>query len=100
MTHKLREELSLSTAGDLRGELSAALREDGALALDDSAVTTVDLAGLQLLCAAHRSAVLADKPIRFSAGGPGLAIEQAARTAGFHEHVGCIPDCLFRGRPQ
>lgn len=100
MTFKLREELTITTAGDLKAELLGGLGEPGALELDGSGVAAVDLAGLQLLCAAHRSAALANKTIRFIAGGESPVIDQAARTAGFHEHVGCIPGCLWRGRPQ
>jgi hypothetical protein len=52
----------------------------------------VDLAFLQLLCSAHRTAVSAGKLLRLDAGSSPLFLRQLA-AAGFVRHSGCMLDC-------
>lgn len=56
MVVHLPEELTIAEAADLRIRLLAALEGGAPLVLDGGAVADVDAAGLQLLCAARRSA--------------------------------------------
>jgi anti-anti-sigma regulatory factor len=56
MVISLPEELTIAEAADLRVRLLAALEGGGPVVLDGGAVADVDAAGLQLLCAARRSA--------------------------------------------
>lgn len=52
----LAGDLTIDRAGALREELLAALAEPGELVVDLARLGRVDLAGHQLLCAAHRAA--------------------------------------------
>jgi anti-anti-sigma regulatory factor len=89
----LRPELTIGFASEIRGDLAAALRDEGDLTLDGTAVVAVDVTGLQLLVAAQKSAVADGKRIAFEAGRRGEAIESAAATAGFRGE-------LFREVPR
>lgn len=83
-----------------RGELGlqriVKLKEDLGVALDAAAevqlrlvdVSEVDVAFLQLLCSAHRSAVGRDKQLRLVGPLPGPFVE-VVRLAGLSRHVGC-----------
>lgn len=98
MTVKLPEEMSINTAPGTRTSLLAALQAEEALVLDGAAVTTVDLAGLQLLCAAHRSAAQAGKSVTFAEGARSAELDRAAAVGGFHGKPGCSPGCLWQVR--
>jgi hypothetical protein len=96
MRLKLLEDLCITTAAAQRAALLDALGEREPIELDASAVTAVDLAGLQLLCAAHRSAAAAEKPLDFAPDGRSAELDRAAASLGFHHHAGCLPGCLWQ----
>jgi anti-anti-sigma regulatory factor len=98
MRLKLFEDLSIAAAPAQRAALLDALTGREPLEIDASAVTAVDLAGLQLLCAAHRSAAAAAQPITFASDGRSEEIDRAAAVLGFHHHAGCLPGCLWQRR--
>jgi anti-anti-sigma regulatory factor len=80
VTHTLPSSLTLSEVAAEREKLLLAL-ESGDLALDASGVTEVDVAGLQLLESAHRTALARGHALRFVAGGR-AALEPAAAALG------------------
>jgi anti-anti-sigma regulatory factor len=93
MVLKLGSALTLANASEIKQALLSGLHKTKALTLDAGALTDVDVAGLQVLCATHRLAVAQGKTVGFVPGPlPGLAA--AAAAAGFGPGRGCAPDCL------
>lgn len=94
-------DLVLRHIASLKVELQAALAESDQLLLDLSAAGTVDLAFLQLLCSAHRSAVQSNKSFALAGKLP-EDFQRKLKEAGFARHVGCGRDdqrsCLWMGR--
>jgi len=74
--------------------LVAALDGASELQVDLSGVTDIDLTGLQLLCAAHQSAVQVGKWFHISDGG-NMTFRDMAAGAGFQRHVGCARDISY-----
>jgi anti-anti-sigma factor len=72
----IADALDTGTTDALRRDLAEALDREARLAVDLSGVRSCDLAGLQLLHAAHKSAIRLNKPFRISA-----LSEAAAKTA-------------------
>lgn len=91
---RLQGELTVWRAADLREALAAVLAGGGEARIDLGEVTGADAAGLQLLCAAHRSA--AEKGVRLSVN-LGGAVARAAERAGLRPRVGCRAQCLWTG---
>ena len=93
-------EMNIQHATEIKAALLEAFAEAGHLQLDMDKVTEIDLAGLQLLCSAHRASILANKSFT-AAGVGGEMIEAAAVAAGFPRHVGCVQDvnktCIWAG---
>ncbi len=89
-TLKISGGLTISQAGESREKLLAALTGTDELEVDLSALTEVDLSGLQLLCAAHRSAMQLGK--RFRLLGDNEVLAKVVADAGFQRHVGCDMD--------
>ena len=85
----LQGELTIANAEALRQALVAALDECGELDLDGSAVSEVDLAAMQLLCALHRAAVVRGKTVVLRGIEDGCWPETLA-LAGFSRHEGCV----------
>lgn len=85
------------TVGEARA-LQEALIDvlDGAseVQVDLSEVTGMDLSGLQLLCAAHQSAVKGGKWLHITDGGNRELLDIIA-CAGFSRQVGCARDIKF-----
>ena len=63
---EINGELGIFTAAALREQLLDALSSGKEVEVDLSQVTEIDSAGVQLLVAAQREAVLLDKSLRFS----------------------------------
>lgn len=82
MTFPLPPELTIAQAAPLKQRLLDALRTGGPVLLDARAVTAVDAAGLQLLQAAHRSALASGQVLAFADGVRGAVIEKAVEEAG------------------
>ena len=96
-------ELSITTAGALKAALIDGLRGEGRTRLDASHITGVDLAGLQLVCSAHRTYRARNAIFEFAAISD--VVRAAALTAGFEAtHSSCPyrrPDeCLWRQECQ
>ena len=82
MTVELPEELTVARAAELRTLLLAALDCGEALELDATAVAEVDVAGLQVLCAARRSARARDLELTFSRPEGSGVVARGAAAAG------------------
>ena len=85
---KLSGELTVPNAGQSGSALLEALGRLDYLEIDLSLVTAVDIAGLQLLCAAHRTAVIQSKRIVVLSASD--CVDMAANNAGFLRREGCI----------
>jgi anti-anti-sigma regulatory factor len=83
MIVELPKELTIAGAAELKALLLSALDGEGPLELDARAVAEVDVAGLQLLCAASRSARGRGRSVGLAPGPRSPALTQAVATAGF-----------------
>lgn len=75
----------------LRDALIDAFTAGNGVRLDTREVTGIDVAGLQLICSAHRTSMAERK--QFSVEGlENSVIAAAARATGFFRHIGCAQD--------
>ncbi|QWV96002.1 STAS domain-containing protein [Geomonas nitrogeniifigens] len=92
--------VTICEARDFREALLAALEAAPEVRVDVSALTGIDLTGLQLLCSAHQSAVRRGKSLHVFDGG-NATFREAANGAGFQRHTGCPQDracsCIWVG---
>ena len=83
---------------DVRTALIKALIDFDEVALDLQSITNTNLACLQLLCSAHRSAGRLDKQLTFTGPRPEI-LNTIAASAGYLRQVGCRLDkdrtCLW-----
>lgn len=97
---KLTGSVTIAQAAGLKDELVAALAKGCDLRLDVSQVSEIDLTGLQLLEATHRTSVLAGKLFCLEIGG-NRAYLDTVEAAGFRRHMGCKHDtkntCIWVG---
>lgn len=95
----LEGELTLPFAEELKGIFIKALMHADEVFIVFQNVQDVDLSCLQLLCAAHRSAVRLKKHVTFSEG-PTTVMKKAVETAGFAHLKGCTlgseKSCLWK----
>ena len=84
----LPQELTVATAAALQAALTDALAQYPALILDGRAVSAVDVAGLQLLCSAHRTAVSLGKEVQIEGLDQGPWPEMVD-VAGMRRHEAC-----------
>ena len=91
---KLGASLTLANAGEIRETLVAAVAGGDKITVDASAVEEVDLAGLQLICAAHRAAAHGGRALEIA--GRCAALADAIGALGFGRDVGCGEPCLCR----
>jgi anti-anti-sigma regulatory factor len=93
-------EMTIQNAAEIRNALLQAFSDGERLILKMDKVTAVDLAGLQLLCAAHRSSI-ADKKHFSVSGIYNEAIKSVIMDAGFPRRSGCVEDidktCVWTG---
>ena len=82
MTVELPEELTVARAAELRALLLGVLERGEALELDASAVAEADVAGLQVLFAARRSALARGLELTFSQRGRSEVVARVAAAAG------------------
>ncbi|MEI8396682.1 MAG: STAS domain-containing protein [Rhodospirillaceae bacterium] len=82
--------LTIHRAGQMWGEVLGALASCRQLTLDASALEEVDIAGLQLLIAARRSAAAAGKSVRLATP-PNEALLLALYTTGFRSTANAGP---------
>jgi len=96
----LQGDLSVADAEPLRDVLMEAVAAADLVELDLDAVTSIDLATLQLFCSSHRTATISGKKLAFSdCRNPVLA--QARISAGYIHLNGCnlnpTKSCLWVG---
>jgi anti-anti-sigma regulatory factor len=83
--------MTIQNAGEIRNAMLEAFSTGEGLRLELGKITEIDLAGLQLLCAAHRTSMIEQK--YFSIRGiENEAIKSVIRDAGFPRHIGCAQD--------
>lgn len=92
--------MTIPYARELRDHLLAAFEKADTVTADLRGVTEIDIAGIQLLCSAHRSSVLMNKKF-FFVSSPGSAVWEAAEASGQLREVGCVVDvchtCVWTG---
>lgn len=84
--------LTIERIKELRQELAAVIGRAEQVWVDLGAASELDLAGLQLLCSAHRTAASLGKALRLAGPLP-PHLRHTLREAGFIRHVGCARDC-------
>ncbi|HEY1338224.1 MAG TPA: STAS domain-containing protein [Bryobacteraceae bacterium] len=82
-------ELTLATSAGLQRTLLDHLQPGKRTVLDASGIAAVDLAGLQLICSAHRTYVL--REAEFVVSPMSEALKQAARASGFEASRSVCP---------
>jgi anti-anti-sigma factor len=96
----LNGKMTIQYAEEIKKVLQEALANNDRLQLDLEGVSEVDLTGLQLICAAHISAIRLEKQfiVNFSVNEP---IKTIVQDAGFIRHIGCSIDisktCVWAG---
>lgn len=88
MIATLPPELTIAGADALKAALLTALVTGEPVELDGRAVQEVDAAGLQVLCAARRSAAARGVLLAFQKDGRSPALVQAVELAGLAHHAG------------
>jgi len=92
--------MTIQHADEIKKVLLEALAGNDRLQLELEGISEVDLTGLQLICAAHRSAIKLGKRflVNFSVNEP---IKTIVQDAGFIRHIGCSIDisktCVWTG---
>lgn len=81
-------ELTLFTAGALRTALIAAMQLGARLVLRFDGVTSIDIAGLQLICSAHRTYLVHGAVLELSQASE--TVREAVRAAGYRD---CDSEC-------
>ena len=94
---ELDGEVTVRHLDELRDTLLKAMDESNEIVVDANDVNAVDVAVLQLFCAAHKSAVARDKVIKFTRMSAPVA--EVVMDAGFTHDTGCIKElgdpCLW-----
>lgn len=91
MILQLPEELTIAEAARLRERLRAALDGGAPVVLDAAGVAEVDAAGLQLLCAARRSAAARGVPLTLRGRGRSEALARALEVSGLARAPDGVP---------
>ncbi len=87
MIATLPTELTIARAEELKAALQAALATGQPVELDGRAVQEVDVAGLQVLCAARRSALARGGRLTFAPAARSPALIEAIGLAGLSAHT-------------
>jgi anti-anti-sigma factor len=88
----LEGELTIQRANELKSLLLAKLPAGNLIDLDLKRVSAIDIAGIQLLCSAHRTVKNAGGNIRIAVQ-PSESIVNSMRKAGFARRYSCNPNC-------
>jgi anti-anti-sigma regulatory factor len=99
ITVQVHGSLTIAQAREAHAALVTAFAKADQVLLDLEGVEEIDLTGLQLVCAAHRSSCSSGKSFQVK-GNDSEPIERAALRAGFLRRVGCRQDknlCFWRG---
>jgi ABC-type transporter Mla MlaB component len=86
-TLNLYDELTVQNADEFRTILNESLEAADILTINTEYVTEIDLSCLQLLYAAHKSAVYREKTVTLDHG-PSRVVEDALLQAGYSHHAG------------
>lgn len=96
---KLHGDLTIENTRELHQILLTGLDKAAGLALSFENVTAVDLSFIQLVCAAHRTAIRADKTMKLAGPRPEV-LQKAVRETGFIRETGCVLDtqdsCIWK----
>lgn len=102
-TISISGEMTILHACQARDALLDVFTSEECIRIDVKGITSIDLAGMQLLCAAHRAALSANKTLVVDRTGNPV-FTAATETAGFLRHVGCSQDnknsCIWLGGNQ
>ena len=94
---RLYGELTVENAGILKDLLTASHGGRDRFSLDLTGITAADVAGLQVLCAAHRAWRHEMRTVKIL--GIAAAVGMAANEAGYRREEGCFPekrrDCIW-----
>lgn len=82
--------MTIANAVELRERLLEAFAGGKAVELSLAGMTDIDLAGLQLVCSCHKTALA--RGVAFSVTGGTEALSSVAAVAGMYRHKGCIED--------
>lgn len=97
---RLTGRLTIEQAAGLKEALTLALDAARELQVDLSGITEIDLTGLQLLGASHRSSLTSGKHFTIEDGGNRSYLD-TVDSSGFRRHVGCDLDtcgtCIWVG---
>jgi anti-anti-sigma factor len=95
----LNGELTIQRSHEVKEMLLTQLMPKRILNLELAQVTSIDVAGLQLLCSAHRTAQARSGDIHFILPLP-ASLREAVQAAGFERHCDCRMDrnhtCLWK----
>lgn len=80
--------LAIDTVAALHALLTEHLPQAGSVRLDAASLAEIDLCGMQLICSACHTALLAEKPFSFS-GEPPACIQQAISSLGLQDYKVC-----------
>jgi anti-anti-sigma regulatory factor len=80
--------LTLPYINEIRDTLLGTMRQADDIVIDMHAVTDLDVSGLQVMCAAHKSAVSLGKRLALAGAPPGVT--EAAGRAGYARRSSCI----------
>jgi ABC-type transporter Mla MlaB component len=87
----LKGQLTIQRVFELKESLEKALKQVDTLMINLAEVEEIDLACLQMLCSAHRTATNLNKTLSLLEEYP--RILETAMDAGFIRHVGCTLEC-------
>ncbi len=90
--------MTISSAQELKAELLEALALANHVRVDVDNVTEIDITAMQLLCAAHRTAIGSQKCFGIESDKSGILADFAEKS-GFSHHLGCMDgvECLWNG---
>lgn len=92
--------MTIHYAEEMKSSLLAALGGSSTITCNLENVSEIDLAGLQLLCALHKSSCSAGKLLKV-VGLEGATLKKTLLSAGFSRHIGCMNNennpCLWVG---
>lgn len=86
------DELTISSAQELKEVLLREFHDPDTVALDLGKVTKIDLACLQLFCSAHRSFQKTEKALVLAGPLPG-SLRQILDESGLSHHLDGVTDC-------
>jgi anti-anti-sigma regulatory factor len=97
---RLSGSLTVQYAGELRQALMEALSTAGTVSIELSDDLEIDIAGLQMLCSAHRTSLASGRKLFLKRTVPAL-FRQGVEAAGLLRQKGCSlnpqEDCLWTG---